>query len=115
MSSVPLPILFIMAVFFTMWMILRSFHRQEGAKRALPERGAYLQAHGLEDPSCHACGAAELKEDGLSHGKDVHRVVSCGKCKALLYHFEQPRAAEEGEVVPVDAHWRPLDSAERRE
>lgn len=115
MSSVPLPVLFIMAVFFTMWMILRTFHRKESAKRALPERSAYLQVHGLEDPSCHACGAAELKEDGLSHGNDAHRIVSCGKCKALLYRFERLRAAEEAEAVPVDAHWRPLDSAERRE
>ena len=30
MSSVPLPILFIMGVFFTFWLILRKFHRLQG-------------------------------------------------------------------------------------
>ncbi|MDG3064787.1 hypothetical protein ACFQ4M_13565 [Thauera mechernichensis] len=113
MSDFPLPVLFIMAVFFSMWMIMRVFHKHEKAKRALPALDVYLQAHGQAEPSCHACGAVELKEEGLSHGKDSQRFVSCAKCKALLYRFERPQAAEE--AVPVDAHWRPLDSAERRE
>ena len=34
MSDFPLPVLFIMAVFFSMWMIMRVFHKHEKAKRA---------------------------------------------------------------------------------
>lgn len=90
MSSIPFPILFIMLVFFTMWMILRKFNRIEQQKRDLPELGAYLAAHGQAAPRCVACGAAELKDEGLTHGKDERRIVSCGKCRTLLYRFVRP-------------------------
>ncbi|MCK2125495.1 hypothetical protein MX652_02175 [Thauera aromatica] len=92
MSSIPFPILFIMLVFFTMWLILRKFHRIEEKKRNLPELGAYLQAHAQSDARCIACGATELEDQGLTHGEDERRIVSCGKCRTLLYRFVRPAA-----------------------
>ncbi len=88
MSSVPLPILFIMGVFFTFWLILRKFHRLEQKKRALPALDAYLQANGQTAPRCHACDADELKDEGLTHGKDERRIVSCARCSTLLYRID---------------------------
>lgn len=92
MSDFPLPILFIMAVFFTMWLILRKFHRVEQRKRALPELNAYLYANNLTAPRCSACESTELKDEGLSHGKDERRVVSCAKCDTLLYRILPPES-----------------------
>lgn len=90
MSSVPLPILFIMGVFLTFWLILRKFHRLEQKKRALPELNAYLYAHNQTAPRCHACDSAELKDEGLTHGKDERRIISCARCNTLLYRFNPP-------------------------
>ncbi|MDX9718094.1 MAG: hypothetical protein RBT67_12030 [Thauera sp.] len=93
MTDVPLPILFIMGVFFTFWLILRKFHRIEQAKRALPDLNGYLYANEQTEARCKACDSTELKDEGLTHGKDERRIVSCVRCKTLLYRFDPP---EEG-------------------
>jgi hypothetical protein len=85
MSDFPLPILFIMAVFFTMWLILRKYHQIEQRKRALPELNAYLYANNQTEPRCSACESTELNDVGLTHGKDERRIVSCAKCNTMLY------------------------------
>lgn len=90
MSSVPLPILFIMGVFFVFWLILNKFHRLERKKRALPELNAYLYAHNQTEPRCSACGATELEDEGLTHGKDERRIISCAQCKTMLYRINPP-------------------------
>lgn len=90
MSSVPFPILFIMGVFFVFWLILRKFHRLEQKKRALPDLNAYLHAHNQTEPRCSACNATELKDEGLTHGKDERRIISCAHCNTMLYRFNPP-------------------------
>lgn len=90
MSSVPLPILFIVGVFFTFWLILRKFHRLEQRKRALPDLNAYLYANNQTAPRCRACAATEFKDEGLTHGQDERRIVSCAACATLLYRYERP-------------------------
>lgn len=90
MSSIPFPILFIMGVFFVMWLILRKFHRIEQAKRALPDRDGYLRAHGQSEARCAACDGVVLADEGLSHGQDARRIVSCAHCKTLLYRVDPP-------------------------
>ncbi|WP_345792144.1 hypothetical protein AAG895_11485 [Thauera sp. JM12B12] len=90
MSSVPLPILFIMAVFFTFWLILRKFHRLEQKKRALPDLAGYLDANKQAEARCSACDCTEFKDEGLSHGKDARRIISCARCNTLLYRFDPP-------------------------
>ena len=92
MSDIPFPLLFIMLVFFIMWRIVHKFHRLEQAKRALPERAAYLATHSQAEPACTACGSSALKDEGLTHGKDHRRIVSCGQCQTLLYRDQQPEA-----------------------
>lgn len=87
MSDFPLPILFIMAVFFTMWLILRKYHKLEQRKRALPDLNAFLYASNQTEPRCTACNAADLKDEGLTHGKDERRIVSCAQCNTLLYQI----------------------------
>ena len=87
MTSVPLPILFIMAVFFTMWLILRKYHKLEQRKRALPDLNAFLYASNQTEPRCTACNAADLKDEGLTHGKDERRIVACAQCNTLLYQI----------------------------
>lgn len=94
MSSVPLPILFIMAVFFTMWLILRKYHRLEQRKRALPDLNAFLYANNQTEPRCTACDSTGLKDEGLSHGKDERRIVSCAHCNTMLYRITPPEPAE---------------------
>ena len=92
MSTVPLPILFIMGVFLVFWLILRKFHRLEQKKRALPELSAYLYANNQSEsaPRCSACDSTELKDEGLTHGKDERRIISCARCNAMLYRFNPP-------------------------
>ena len=90
MADFPLPILFIMVGFFTMWLILRKYHRIEQRKRALPELNAYLYANNQTEPRCSACESTEFKDEGLTHGKDERRIVSCAKCDTLLYRIVPP-------------------------
>jgi phage FluMu protein Com len=90
MSSVPLPILFIMAVFFTMWLVLRKYHKLEQRKRDLPDLNAFLYANKLTAPRCTACNAVDMKDEGLTHGKDERRIVSCAQCNTLLYRITSP-------------------------
>ena len=90
MSSIPFPILFILAVFFTFWLILRKFHRLEQKKRALPDLNAYLYANNQTEARCRASDSAELKEEGLTHGKDERRIIACASCNTLLYRFDPP-------------------------
>ena len=92
MSSIPFPILFLFLLFCTMWFLLRAHQRKEAAKRKLPQREAYLAAHALAAPACHACGATELKDEGLNSGADARRIVSCTKCGQLLFQFTQDAA-----------------------
>ena len=94
MSDFPLPILFIMAVFFTMWLILRKYHQIEQRKRALPELNAYLYANNQTEPCCSACESTELNDVGLTHGKDERRIVSCAKCNTMLYRVVPPEREE---------------------
>ena len=90
MSSVPFPLLFIMGVFLTFWLILRKFHRLERKKRALPDLNAYLYANNQTEPRCSACDATEFKDEGLTHGEDERRIISCARCNAMLYRFNPP-------------------------
>lgn len=92
MSSIPFPILFLFLVFGIMWFLLRKHMRQEAAKRRLPQREAYLTAHALAAPVCHACGGTELKDEGLSSGSDTRRIVSCAKCGQLLFQVSRDAA-----------------------
>lgn len=87
-----LPMLFVVVVFFGMWLVMHAHQRREKEKRALPLREAYLQAHGLAEARCHACGSTELSDIGLSHGRDERRVVSCAKCGELMYRFSRASA-----------------------
>lgn len=90
MSSIPFPILFIMAVFFVFWLILRKFHRLEQRKRSLPDLNGYLYANKQNEARCHACDSTELKDEGLTHGKDERRIISCARCNTMLYRFNPP-------------------------
>jgi hypothetical protein len=90
MSSVPLPILFIMGIFFTFWLILRKFHRLEQKKRDLPDLSGYLYANNQTEARCSACDSTEFKDEGLTHGKDERRIISCARCNTLLYRFNPP-------------------------
>ncbi len=90
MSSIPFPIIFIILVFFTFWLILDKFHRLEQKKRALPELSGYLDANNQTEARCSACDSTELKDEGLSHGKDERRIISCARCNTMLYRFNPP-------------------------
>ena len=90
MSSIPFPLLFIMGVFLTFWLILRKFHRLEHKKRALPDLNGYLYAHNQTEARCNASDSTEFKDEGLTHGKDERRIISCTRCNAMLYRFNPP-------------------------
>jgi len=88
------PMLFLIGLFFFMWLLLYAHQRREKQKRALPLRESFLAAHGKPEPSCHACGKSELKDEGLGSGRDARRIVSCAACDTLLYRYERPAEAE---------------------
>jgi hypothetical protein len=53
-----------------------------------------LYANNQTEPRCSACESTEFKDEGLSHGKDERRIVSCAKCDTLLYRIVPPERAE---------------------
>ncbi len=91
----PLPILFLMLLFFGFWLVLYAFRRGEARKRRLPQREAYLAEHGGASVACPACGSSRLQESGLSHGTDRRRLIACGDCRQMLYQFEREAAPED--------------------
>lgn len=94
MFDVPLPILFIVGVFLTFWLIVRKYHRLEEKKRSLPDLNGYLYANDQTEARCNACDATELKDEGLTHGKDERRIFSCARCDTMLYRFDPPEEEE---------------------
>ncbi len=91
----PLPIVFLMLLFFGFWLVLYTFRRSEARKRRVPQRETYLAEHGETSPACAACGSSTLQESGLSHGTDRRRLVSCSDCKQMLYQYEREATPEE--------------------
>jgi hypothetical protein len=89
MSDLPLPLLIAVVFFFLCWFLLRQHFRFQDEQAALPQREAYLAAHGQRQPACHACGSQRLSETGLSHGGDERRIVRCADCRTLLFQFRR--------------------------
>lgn len=93
--EIAFPTIFIVLFFIGMWWIMHSHYRREDAKRALPQREIYASQHGGGAAACHRCAGAELKDEGLDSGADSKRIVSCARCKTLLYRYQRAEAATE--------------------
>ena len=50
----------------------------------------YLYANNQTEARCNACDSTEFKDEGLTHGKDERRIISCARCNAMLYRFNPP-------------------------
>ncbi len=88
MLNIPLPV-YVAFFFFLGAMLLLELHvRYRRKQEQLPELTDYLSAHALQKPTCNSCGSEVMHEIGFLHCDDPKRIVSCGKCKTLLYRYE---------------------------
>ncbi|TVO59371.1 hypothetical protein [Denitromonas halophila] len=87
------PIVLILTLFISAFIVLTKHQAHMKAQRNLPDRSDYLAAVG-NDRACKKCGATETAEHGLNGGEDNVRIVTCASCQALLYQFKREQTAD---------------------
>ncbi len=87
------PIVLILTLFITAFIILTKHQAHMKAQRDLPDRNDYLAKAG-DGGACKKCGASETTEHGLNGGEDNVRIVACASCGNLLYQFKREQPAE---------------------
>ena len=92
MADVPWPLLVFLLLFIITIIIVSRHQRYMNAQRNLPDRDAFLAAHGNE-VRCHKCAGTQTAEHGLDSKDDPIRIVTCADCKALLYQFRREQDA----------------------
>ncbi|MCB1960867.1 MAG: hypothetical protein KDE68_10165 [Rhodocyclaceae bacterium] len=87
------PIIFILTLFITAFIVLTRHQAHMRAQRKLPDRTDYFAQAG-EGGACRACGSTDTAEHGLDGGSDDVRIVTCANCRALLYQFRREMPSE---------------------
>ena len=87
------PIVLILPLFITAFIVLTRHQAHMKAQRNLPDRSDYLAAAG-KDGACKKCGATETVEHGLNGSEDNVRIVACASCQTLLYQFKREQTAD---------------------
>ena len=87
------PIVLILTLFITAFIVLTRHQAHMKAQRELPDRDDYFASAG-EGGACKKCGSTETTEQGLDDSGDNIRIVSCAGCRALLYQFKRESAPD---------------------